>query len=207
MLLTYIWWHHWLDGHEFEQAQGVGDGQGSLVCCSPWGRKESDKTERLNNEMRLLNEWGMTRGVRAEGSVFNHAAATGQGAGQWETKAETLGSVPMLPLPVLGSTLLHIHIFQDSQSFQVWPWTAYARSTCSHLTQVMIMGGSENRVTDAGSRARSTLGFVVPSRPDRSLLLRPTKPSLRAAAPGPGPPGGSGPGSLTDRGSGWEPSQ
>ena len=41
-------WHHWLDGHEFEQAPGVGDGQGSLVCCSPWGRKESDTTEWLN---------------------------------------------------------------------------------------------------------------------------------------------------------------
>ena len=40
--------HHWLDGHEFEQAQGVGDGQGSLVCCSPWVHKESDKTEWLN---------------------------------------------------------------------------------------------------------------------------------------------------------------
>ena len=37
-----------LDGHDFEQALGVGDGQGSLVCCSPWGRKESDTTERLN---------------------------------------------------------------------------------------------------------------------------------------------------------------
>ena len=40
--------HHWLDGYEFEQALGVGDGQGSLACYSPWGRKESDKTERLN---------------------------------------------------------------------------------------------------------------------------------------------------------------
>ena len=40
-----IGWHHWLNGHEFEQAPGVGDGQGSLVCCSPWGCKESDTTE------------------------------------------------------------------------------------------------------------------------------------------------------------------
>jgi len=40
--------HHWLDGHQFEQALGVGDGQGSLACCSPWGCKESDRTERLN---------------------------------------------------------------------------------------------------------------------------------------------------------------
>ena len=38
-------WHHRLDGHEFEQAAGVGDGQGSLACCSPWGCKESDTTE------------------------------------------------------------------------------------------------------------------------------------------------------------------
>ena len=43
-----IGWHHWLDGHEFEQAQGVGDGQGSLAFCGPGGRKELDTTERLN---------------------------------------------------------------------------------------------------------------------------------------------------------------
>ena len=41
-------WHHQLTGHEFEQAQGVGDGQGSLAFGSPWGSKESDTTERLN---------------------------------------------------------------------------------------------------------------------------------------------------------------
>ena len=40
-----VGWHHRLDGHEFEQAPGVDDGQGSLVCCSPWGHKESDMTE------------------------------------------------------------------------------------------------------------------------------------------------------------------
>ena len=34
-----VGWHHWLNGHEFEQAPGVGDGQGSLVCCSPWGHR------------------------------------------------------------------------------------------------------------------------------------------------------------------------
>ena len=43
-----VGWHHWLDAHECEQALGVGDGQGNLACCSPWGRKESDTTERLN---------------------------------------------------------------------------------------------------------------------------------------------------------------
>ena len=43
-----VGWHHWLDRHEFEQALGVGDGQGSLVCYSPWGHKESDMTEWLD---------------------------------------------------------------------------------------------------------------------------------------------------------------
>ena len=46
-----VGWHHRLDGHEFEQTLGVCDGQGSLVCCSPWGykeSKESDATEQLN---------------------------------------------------------------------------------------------------------------------------------------------------------------
>ena len=41
-------WHHWLDGHEFEQAPGIGDGQGSLVCCTAWDCKELDMTEQLN---------------------------------------------------------------------------------------------------------------------------------------------------------------
>ena len=40
-----VGWHHQLDGHEFEQATGVGDAQGSLVCCRPCGRKESDMAE------------------------------------------------------------------------------------------------------------------------------------------------------------------
>ena len=43
-----IGWHHWLNGHEFEKAPGVGDGQGSLECCSPWGCKESDTIKWLN---------------------------------------------------------------------------------------------------------------------------------------------------------------
>ena len=43
-----VGWHYWLDGHEFVQAPGVGDGQGSLVCCLSWSSKESDTTEWLN---------------------------------------------------------------------------------------------------------------------------------------------------------------
>ena len=44
-----VGWHHWLNGYEFEQTLGNGEGQGSWVCCSPWGLKESDTTEWLNN--------------------------------------------------------------------------------------------------------------------------------------------------------------
>ena len=43
-----VGWHHQLNRHEFGQVPGVGDGQGGLACCSPWGHKESDITERLN---------------------------------------------------------------------------------------------------------------------------------------------------------------
>ena len=43
-----VGWHHQLDGHEFEQAPGVSEGQGSLVCCSLWGCKELNTTEQLN---------------------------------------------------------------------------------------------------------------------------------------------------------------
>ena len=43
-------WHHQLNGHEFEQAPGDDEGQRNLVCCSPWGRKEWDMTERLNDD-------------------------------------------------------------------------------------------------------------------------------------------------------------
>ena len=49
-----VGWHHWLDWHESEQAQGVGDGQGSLVCCSPWGHKELAMIEWLDWSLFLM---------------------------------------------------------------------------------------------------------------------------------------------------------
>ena len=56
-----VGWHHQLNGHEFEQAPGDGEEQGSLVCCSPWGRKKSDTTEQLSNHHHHLtwycNKW------------------------------------------------------------------------------------------------------------------------------------------------------
>ena len=48
-----VGWHHRLDGREFEQAPGDGEGQGSLACCSPWGHKEADTIEWLNGKLGL----------------------------------------------------------------------------------------------------------------------------------------------------------
>ena len=47
-------WHHQLNGHEFEQTQGNSDGQGSMVCCSPWGHKELDMSDQLNNDNMMV---------------------------------------------------------------------------------------------------------------------------------------------------------
>ena len=80
-------WHHWLDGHEFEQAPGVSDGPGSLVCCSPWGA-ESDMTERLNWTERIEIElrvsrctieasWGLEWPLRQEVSLGDNWSALG----------------------------------------------------------------------------------------------------------------------------------
>ena len=49
-----VGWHHQLDGHNFEQALGDGEGQGSLVCCTPWGHREQDTPDRLNNNKSRL---------------------------------------------------------------------------------------------------------------------------------------------------------
>ena len=49
-------WHHRLNGHKFEQTLGDSEGQGSLACCSPWGHKEMDMNERLNNDNKRRTE-------------------------------------------------------------------------------------------------------------------------------------------------------
>ena len=52
-----VGWHHWLNGHEFQQALGAGDEQGSLACCSTWGHKVLDTTEQMNwTECQLVSE-------------------------------------------------------------------------------------------------------------------------------------------------------
>ena len=74
--------HHRCDGHEFEQALGVGDGQGSLACCSPWGYKESDTTERMNWTVLLIYSY-------IPACVLNHFSGVCHFAIPW-LKVETL---------------------------------------------------------------------------------------------------------------------
>ena len=60
-----VGWHHQLNGHEFEQALGNGEGQGRLACCSPWDNKELDMTEKLNNSITdALKLWCWRRLLR-----------------------------------------------------------------------------------------------------------------------------------------------
>ena len=73
-------WHHWLDEHEFEEAPGVGDGQGSPACCSPWSRKESDTTEQPN-WMQGKNKRISIRQVRIE--IFIYVCIYSQNKEQW----------------------------------------------------------------------------------------------------------------------------
>ena len=56
-----VGWHHQLNGHEFEQTLGDGEGHGSLAFCSAWGRKESDTTECLNNSSNVLASYSMVK--------------------------------------------------------------------------------------------------------------------------------------------------
>ena len=68
-----VGWHHRLNGHEFKRTPGDSEGQGSLVCCNPWGHKESDMTEQLNNDRKQHFFW--TNKVRLE--LESHRARFG----------------------------------------------------------------------------------------------------------------------------------
>ena len=59
-----VGWHHQLNGHDFEQTLGDGEGQGRLECCSPWGHKESDTAERLKNSNHSAKYSVPAKGVR-----------------------------------------------------------------------------------------------------------------------------------------------
>ena len=88
-----IGWHHQLNGHEFEQTLGDGEGQGSLACCSPWGRKESDTTEPLsNNRAGTKRRWAS--GQRQERR--RHSQGRGPGGHQGHSQGRGAGRLKCL---------------------------------------------------------------------------------------------------------------
>ena len=70
-----IGWHHQLNRHQFEQALGDSEGQGSLACCSPWGHKELDMTEQLNNNSSFASStlWKLTALFRIMSHIVSSA--------------------------------------------------------------------------------------------------------------------------------------
>ena len=68
-----VGWHHRLNGHEFEQPLGDGEGQGSLAYCSPWGCKEFDMTEKLsNNKLNQVDQWIRIESFRTGWHIYSH---------------------------------------------------------------------------------------------------------------------------------------
>ena len=111
-----VGWHYRLNGHEFEQALGVGDRQGSLACCSPWGHKESDTTERLNSSSKFIHCTidGHTSGILVGavviillwtfwGTDVVFLLSPGLGVGQEDTGCT---SSPEYVLPILQSSAM-----------------------------------------------------------------------------------------------------
>ena len=85
-----VGWHHRLNGHESEQTPGDREGQGSLACCSPWGRRESDTTEQLNKKEEGRGEERVKSDPQM--MVSSHSLSSGRRFG-----ASSLSSLPRNP--------------------------------------------------------------------------------------------------------------
>ena len=106
-----VGWHHWLNGHECDQAPGDSEGQGSLACCSPWGCKESDMTEWLNNSNKapMRHRWWDMKGRVSIHALSAHTFLAAShlcilerclpGVRCREDKVLTWRAVTWLPLP------------------------------------------------------------------------------------------------------------
>ena len=93
-----VGWHHWLDGHDFEQAPGVGDEQGSLASCSPWGQKELDMAEWPNwTDFSAINV-GTALGKFQTVSMVLRADSKGNSAHTWDRTAKRRGCHRGFPL-------------------------------------------------------------------------------------------------------------
>ena len=151
-------WHHQLNGDELEQTPGDGEGQGSLVCCCPWGHKELESTERLNNnnehvyECGYVTEWGWTmyrcehgrvcvcvyeawencREGGREGGGQHIQEFLQQGAGTWEHQMITVKENQMSQIKEFNA-FLYTERCKSLGSLQSFLWYAPQLSEASIL--------------------------------------------------------------------------
>ena len=130
-----VGWHHRLHGHEFEQALGVGDGQGGLACRSPWGHKESDKTQWLNNNTAH----------RAESCRSNRQRQTQQ-------------RNSLLKSPAPAGVIFFLRITSTSS---LWLRKFFSSAVRSRLCSISSLGGTSK----AASLQLQAWGSAVRSRP------------------------------------------
>ena len=139
-----VGWHHWLDGHEFEQAPGVGDGQGGLGCCRPWGCKESDTTKRLN----WTDPWKCKKCIltkifnRIQGLFILSVLPRGQTHRRKDLSPKHpsifyLFSLFQTPLPqglLTVSLFFFFPLTPPSLVFWLWRLSPFQQTTQNHLT-------------------------------------------------------------------------
>ena len=134
-----VGWHHWLDGHEPEEALGVGDGQGNLACCSPWGCKESDTTEQLNWTEKEDRPEGATRMRTKDSKVVIHTKEIQKI--QWGLETRAISLVTVLEVRSLNHGVGRarispkcnsLHLPPYGGSWHSWPPLAYDSITLYH---------------------------------------------------------------------------
>ena len=149
-------WHHQLDGHEFEWTPGDGDGQGGLACCDLWGRKESDRTERLN--WTELNWYSFKE--KADCIILSYSRASlvthivRNLSTMWETWVQSLGwEDPLEEGMVTHSSILAWRIPMDKGA-----WRA------------AVHGVTKNRTSEQLSTAKHSILFKMKGEYKRRVL-------------------------------------
>ena len=126
-----VGWHHWLKIHEFEQALGAGDGQGSLVCCSPWGSKESDMTERQNWTEAIIYPYVKTFIIRNWLTLFWEPA--GLNFIEESTSLETLAGMDAADL---RQNFFFLLVMPQVSLLRCFKWLNEVNPYCSKLSLV-----------------------------------------------------------------------
>ena len=134
-------WQHWLNGHEFQQALGDGEGQGILACWSPWGHKELDMTEQLNNNnsCNIYEQLMSTMASKGYFSTWQCEVCACAGVG----KVLPISRWGIFPSPwlfqgtngIFGAGLANCSVILDDH----WTFTTGAASHCYWLTSCLVI--------------------------------------------------------------------